>query len=209
MNDTELSNRAILGTHELSKAFVSYVYKTATGPVVAKVMRRRKGDKSYEYTKSQLYNDMISKETSIEYILDKDSAFESWCDASKDNRDTTYLSYSDIVSEVEKCTRLTLGEKNTCCNYIFVELFTRVHSRKPLNQWSTESKRLGAAISMLHGRYNIKRHVDEYMSFFEDSPMCDIRSDMPYILTHTTIDPKLIQVASDRSYELLRLFSMR
>ena len=197
---------AILKVHTLAKAFVANVYKAAVSTVKLKPVHRTKAGRKYEYVKGKYYADLLDKNTAIDYILDPNTRFEAWCDSAR-YIDSRSITYQELVNEVASIKRTSASELTSAADYFITDCYTKLFKKSKITNWQKESRRLSAAISFLYGRYNIERAANAYMVFFEQDGKCELRTDMCYLLKHTSFDQAIIEKATRQAWLLLEEFS--
>lgn len=196
----------MLRIHELAKAFVSNVHKSAFGKVSLKRVYRYKDGTKYEYVKAQYYARILDRDSAIQYIVDADSSFKTWCYCAK-FIDGQAISYEDILNQALLLKKSAPSELSQAADYFITEAYFKLFKKSKIKDWQNESKRLSAAMSFLYGRYNIERAARAYSVFFENDAKCEMRSDMTHLLKYTSYSPALIENATKESWRLLEEFS--
>lgn len=204
INETDV--QLILRVHELAKAFVLNVYKAAFSKVTLKKVYRYKDGTTYEYVKAQYYARIIDRDSAIEYITDAGSSFSTWCDCARFIEDQA-IEYDSLVAQAKELKRSSSVDLSQAADYFITDCYTKLFKKSKIKDWRKESKRLSAAISFLNGRYDIQRAAKAYMLFFEKDAKCEMRSDMPYLLKHTSYPEAIIEKATKASWLLLEEFS--
>lgn len=196
---------SILKVHELAKAFIANIHKSAHLQVTLKPIYRVKAGRTYEYVKAQYYTDILDKESAIDYILDPHSKFSAWCDAAHILNNKP-IDYAEIIKNIKLLKRTEKEEIAQAADYFITDYYTKLFKKAELKSWLDENKRLSAAVTFLYGRYDIHEITTAYMNFFENDPRCDLRTDMPYLLRYTTLPEVVIQKATTESWLLLNAF---
>ena len=191
IDNNALDISQILSIHALSKAFVQQTYDDATVRIASKkkVLRRKEGKIEIF---SIDYEEVIRKAAAMSYIL-RDKNFEKWCNASK------LFEYAALLDEIHELEDVPKNLLIEACDHVYSQTKKKMMSPIALT-------RIGASMSLLYGRYNIKKYFDLLVDVYPSIQSNDFRNDMSFVIKNCSASFEDVEKASCEAALIINKF---